>query len=116
VLIFDGYSNMFAQLKLPFPIPLWLLLFSLLMTMSGAIVTGILYAYLTTRVLSARLHFRRRHHRVPNCDHVVIVGAGSLGRRVATLLDELGQDVVLVSCDEPDADVLPNLPVITGDR
>ena len=37
VLIFDGYSNMFAQLKLPFPIPLWMLLFSLLMTMSGAI-------------------------------------------------------------------------------
>jgi Trk K+ transport system NAD-binding subunit len=115
VLIFDGYSNMFSQLKLPFPIPLWLLLFSLLMTMSGAIVTGILYAYLTTRVLSARLHFRRRHHRIPNLDHIVVVGAGSLARRVALLLGDLGQDVAFVTREEPDADVLPDLPIITGD-
>src|SRR5262249_53308731 len=50
VLIFDGYSNMFAQLKLPFPIPLWLLLFSLLLTIAGAIGTGILYAYITSRM------------------------------------------------------------------
>ncbi len=115
VLIFDGYSNMFAQLKLPFPIPLWLLLFSLLMTMAGAVVTGILYAYLTARVLSARLNFRRRHGHIPDADHIVIVGMGPLGRRVAELLSSLGRAVVGITENELDPGVLPNVPVLTGD-
>jgi Trk K+ transport system NAD-binding subunit len=115
VLIFDGYSNMFAQLKLPFPIPLWLLLFSLLMTMSGAVVMGILYAYLTARVLSARLNFRRRHGRIPDANHMVVIGMGLLGRRVAELLDSLGHSVVCIAEKELDAGVLPNVPVLTSD-
>lgn len=115
VLIFDGYSNMFAQLKLPFPIPLWLLLFSLLMTMAGAVVMGILYAYLTARVLSARLNFRRRHGRIPDAHHMVVIGMGVLGRRVAELLDNLGHPVVCITEKEIDAGVLPNVPVLTSD-
>src|SRR5262249_4482507 len=93
VLIFDGYSNMFAQLKLPFHISLWMLLFSLLMTMSGAVVMGMLYAFLTARVLSARLDLRRRPARIPRSRHVVVIGMGRLGRRVAELLMELDQPV-----------------------
>jgi Trk K+ transport system NAD-binding subunit len=115
VLIFDGYSNMFAQLKLPFPIPLWLLLFSLLMTMAGAVVMGILYAYLTARVLSARLNFRRRHGHIPDANHMVVIGMGVLGRRVAELLDNLGHPVVCIAEKEIDAGVLPNVPVLTSD-
>jgi Trk K+ transport system NAD-binding subunit len=115
VLIFDGYSNMFAQLKLPFPIPLWLLLFSLAMTMAGAVVMGILYAFLTARVLSARLNFRRRHGRIPDADHIVIVGMGPLGRRVAELLSSLGHAVVGITEKELDPGVLPNVPVLTTD-
>jgi len=83
VLIFDGYSNMFAQLKLPFRISLWMLLFSLMMTMAGAVVMGMLYAFLTARVLSARLQFRHRPARIPRSRHVVVIGMGPLGRRVA---------------------------------
>lgn len=115
VLVFDGYSNMFAQLKLPFPIPLWLLLFSLGMTMSGAIVTGILYAYLTARVLSARFSFRRRHGRIPDADHTVVIGMGPLGRRVAELLRSLDHPVVCIAEEEIDPGILPDVPVLTRD-
>jgi Trk K+ transport system NAD-binding subunit len=115
VLIFDGYSNMFAQLKLPFPISLWLLLFSLLLTMSGAVATGIVYAFLTARVLSARLQFRRHHGRIPEEEHVVVVGMGPLGRRVTQLLHELKRPVVGVSAEELDPGLLPDIPVITGE-
>jgi Trk K+ transport system NAD-binding subunit len=113
--LFDGYSNMFAQLKLPFPIPLWLLLFSLRMTMAGAVVMGILYAYLTARVLSARLNFRRRHGRIPDAHHMVVIGMGVLGSRVAELLDNLGHPVVCITEKEIDAGVLANVPVLTSD-
>jgi Trk K+ transport system NAD-binding subunit len=115
VLIFDGYSNMFAQLKLPFRISLWMLLFSLMMTMAGAVVTGMLYAFLTARVLSARLDFRRRPARIPRAGHVVVIGMGPLGRRVAGLLVDLDQPVVAVSNIELDHSVLPKVPVIQGD-
>jgi Trk K+ transport system NAD-binding subunit len=115
VLIFDGYSNMFAQLKLPFPIPLWLLLFSLGMTMSGAVVTGILYAYITARVLSARLQFRRRPGRVPRANHTVVIGLGPLGLRVAEMLKSLNRTVVGVGEGEIDSGLLPGIPVIMGD-
>jgi len=115
VLIFDGYSNMFAQLKLPFHISLWMLLFSLMMTMSGAVVMGMLYAFLTARVLSARLEFRRRPARIPRSRHVVVIGMGPLGRRVAGLLADLDQPVVAVSDVGLDHSVLPRIPVITGE-
>ena len=115
VLIFDGYSNLFAQLKLPFPIPLWLLLFSLAMTMSGSIVMGILYAYITAKVLSARLHFRRRPGRIPREGHTVVIGLGSLGLRVAAFLQSLNRSVVGISETELDPGVLPGIPVVTGD-
>jgi Trk K+ transport system NAD-binding subunit len=114
VLIFDGYSNMFAQLKLPFPIPAWLLLYSLLMTISGAVVTGMVYAFLTARVLSARLQFRRRTGRIPSRNHVVVLGLGRLGHRVASLLHELRQPVAGADEDEPDSDALPDVAVVTG--
>ena len=115
VLIFDGYSNMFAQLKLPFPISLWMLLFSLAMTMSGAVVTGMVYAFITARVLSARLEFRWRPGRIPRGKHVVVVGLGPLGRRVAELLTSLRQTVVGLNSEAIDLAQLPMVPVITGD-
>jgi Trk K+ transport system NAD-binding subunit len=114
VLIFDGYSNMFAQLKLPFRISLWMLLFSLTMTMAGAVVMGMLYAFLTAKVLSARLDFRHRSARIPRSRHVVVIGMGPLGRRVAGLLMDLDQPVVAVSDADVDYSVLPKIPVIKG--
>src|SRR5215470_2623267 len=106
---------MFAQLKLPFRISLWMLLFSLMMTMAGAVVTGMLYAFLTARVLSARLDFHRRPARIPRSRHVVVIGMGPLGRRVAGLLADLEQPVVAVTDSEVDHGVLPKIPVITGE-
>jgi Trk K+ transport system NAD-binding subunit len=115
VLIFDGYSNMFAQLKLPFPISLGMLLFSLIMTMAGAVVMGMVYAFITARVLSARLQLRRRPGRIPRAKHVVVIGMGPLGRRIAELLTDLRHPVVGVSIKELDAELLPGIPVIRGD-
>jgi Trk K+ transport system NAD-binding subunit len=115
VLIFDGYSNMFAQLKLPFPISLWLLLFSLLLTMSGAVVMGMVYAYITARVLSARIQFRGRPGRIPRAGHAVVIGMGPLGRRVAQMLRNLNRPVVGISTEELDPALLPAVPVINGD-
>lgn len=113
VLIFDGYSNMFAQLKLPFPIRPWLLAYSLLLTMSGTLATGMLYAFLTGKVLSAKFRLRR-HARVPAGNHTVVLGLDRLGKRVAGLLKDLQRPVVGVSEHEVDPDALSGIPIVFG--
>src|SRR5262249_10293363 len=72
-------------------------------------------AFITARVLSARLAFRRRPGRIPSGKHVVVMGMGPLGRRVAELLTDLKQPVVCVSDQDLDASVLPSIPLIAGD-
>jgi Trk K+ transport system NAD-binding subunit len=73
------------------------------------------YAFITARVLSARVEFRRRPGRIPRGKHVVVIGMGPLGRRVTDLLANLNQPVVGVATSglEPDAGL--RIPVLTGD-
>ncbi len=51
VLLLGGFDNLFGSLKLPFPIPWWLYLFSLGLIVAGTVFVGILYALLTEAIL-----------------------------------------------------------------
>jgi Trk K+ transport system NAD-binding subunit len=112
VLILGGYDNLFGSLQLPFPIPPYLHIFSILETIAGTVFIGIVYAFLTERVLSARFQFRQKRPGVPRSDHVIIVGLGKVGTAVATLLREL--KIPVVACDRNDttAAALPDLPFV----
>ena len=114
VLVIGGFDNLFGQLKVPFPIPWWLHLFSVGMTIAGTLFIGILYATLTERVLAARFQFLKRRPPVPKADHIVLVGMGRVGQRVATLLQELQQPLVGVHAIGLDSGVLPQIPLVTG--
>ena len=54
VLLMGGFDNVFGQLVMPFPIPCWLYLFSIILTAAGTIFVGFFYALLTEKVLAAR--------------------------------------------------------------
>lgn len=114
VLILGGFDNLFGQLKLPFPVPGWLHLFSAGLTIVGTIFVGILYALLTERVLSARFQFLQRRPPLPKANHVVLIGLGQLGRQVATLLNELKQPVVGISETDLEPGTLPQVPLVVG--
>ncbi|MGA7936043.1 MAG: NAD-binding protein [Kovacikia sp.] len=115
VLILGGFDNLFGGgLTLSFPIPWWLYLFSLTMTVAGTIFIGILYAMLTERVLAARFQFMRRRPSVPKGAHVVLVGLGRVGQEVAKLMQELRHPLVGVHSTSLDADILPQVPLISG--
>ncbi len=113
VLSIGGYDNMFGQLKLPFPIPWWLHLFSISLTVAGTVFIGILYALLTERVLAARFQFVRRPP-VPKSGHVVLIGLGRLGQRVANLLQDMQQPLVGINATEAEPGILPHMPLIIG--
>jgi Trk K+ transport system NAD-binding subunit len=114
VLILGGYDNLFGQLKLPFPIPVWLHLFSLGLTVAGTLFIGIIYAFLTERVFSARINFLKPRPPIPTDNHVVVIGLERVGQQAIGLLQELKQPCVGISAKNLDANTLPLLPLAVG--
>ncbi|MGV0023922.1 NAD-binding protein [Phormidesmis priestleyi] len=114
VLILGGYDNLFGQLRLSFPVPVWLHLFSVGLTVIGTVFVGILYALLTERVLVSRFQFLKRRPPVPKADHVVLVGFGRVGQRVAKLLQDLKQPLLGIHSAALETSVLPQMPLIVG--
>jgi Trk K+ transport system NAD-binding subunit len=115
VLILGGFDNLFGGgLKLSFPIPWWLYLFSITMSVAGAIFVGILYAILTERVLAARFQFIKRRPPIPKAAHVVLIGLGRVGQEVAKLMQELKHPLVGIHPTALDPDILPDISIVTG--
>jgi Trk K+ transport system NAD-binding subunit len=100
VLLMGGFDNVFGQIEMPFPIPWWLYLFSIILTAAGTIFVGFFYALLTP---------------IPQQNHVVIIGLDGLGQRVATLLQEFKQPLVGIFLNSDfDQKILPQMPLIVG--
>ncbi|MEL6399625.1 MAG: NAD-binding protein [Cyanobacteria bacterium J06626_4] len=114
VLLLGGYGDVFGGVALPNPIPWWLRLFSLGLTLAGTAFIGVLYALLTEKLLTLRFEFLAKRPPVPESDHVVIIWLGRVGRQVVTLLQDLKQPVVGITSQTIEPDVLPQMPLITG--
>jgi Trk K+ transport system NAD-binding subunit len=110
VLILGGFDNLFGQLHLPFAIPLWLHAFSVLLSVSGTVGIGILYAFLTERILSARFQLLLRRPRVPKDDHVILAGTGALADEIARLLESWKRRAAIVTEQPLDADASARAP------
>jgi TrkA family protein len=86
----------------------------LLTLLSAACFTGGLIDRLTSRRLTGLVGLNA----VPRRDHVVVVGLGQIGLRLATLLRECGIPVVVVEADADDESVgharADKLPVVIG--
>lgn len=115
VLLLGGYDNLFGQLPLQLNLPWWLHLFSFNLTVAGTIFVGILYALITEKIISSKFKFSHQRPPAPKQDHVVLIGLGRVGQRVAALLQEFKQPVVGLTNTELDPNILPQLPVIVGD-
>lgn len=100
--------------------PTWLRLFSIMLMLAGVTTTALLVAFMADLLLSRRFAHsagrrRARHLR----DHVIVVGLGSFGSRVAADLTGAGYEVAVIERDENNrflsaADDL-DVPVIFGD-
>ncbi|AFY34390.1 TrkA family potassium uptake protein [Calothrix sp. PCC 7507] len=114
VLSIGGYDNLFGQLQMPFEIPWLLHVFSISLTVAGTVFVGILYAVMTERILAARFQFSRRRLPVPKADHVVVIGLGRVGQRIAQLLQEFKQPLIGVHATDLELGILSRIPLITG--
>lgn len=100
--------------------PTWLRLFSIMLMFGGLITTAVLVAFIADLLLSRRFAHtagRRRARHLRN--HVVVVGLGSFGSRVAADLTAAGYAVVVIEFDENnrylEAAAELGVPVIFGD-
>ncbi|MBE9138765.1 NAD-binding protein [Nodosilinea sp. LEGE 07088] len=114
ITLFGGYGDVYNALE-NFSNPRLLQLFGMVLTVAGAAFVGVLYALLTEKLLTLRFEFMERRPPVPEKDHVVVIWLGRVGRQVLTLLHDLNQPVVGISPHALDADVLPKIPLLTGD-
>jgi voltage-gated potassium channel Kch len=115
MLLLGGFGDLFGGFNFTIPVPFWLRLISLGMTITGTILVGIFYSFLTERLLAARFQLNKRRPPVPQKDHVVVVGLGRMGQGIAEILQEFNQPLVGITLNTDfDMTILPEMPLITG--
>ncbi|AFM18530.1 K+ transport system, NAD-binding component [Mycolicibacterium chubuense NBB4] len=100
--------------------PTWLRLFSIVLMFAGITTTAVLMAFIADLLLSRRLAYSAGRRKVRELrDHMIVVGLGSFGIRVAADLKAAGHDVAVVELNIDNrylsaaADL--DIPVIFGD-
>lgn len=113
VLLFGGYGDIFGGLDND-PVPGWVYLFSFLITLvSFLFVLGAL-GLIAEHLLSSRFDFLQKRPPIPQRNHVVLVGLGRLGQRIATLLTSFKQPLVAITEQLENAALVTEIPVIVG--
>ena len=115
ILLLGGYADLFGDFQATAPIPSWLQIFALSLTVIGTAFVGVLYALLTEKLLSAKFEFTKSRPPIPLKDHMIIVGLGRVGQRVAALLEDFEQSILGISFNADfDRNILPHIPLIIG--
>ncbi|PZO38191.1 MAG: potassium transporter TrkA [Pseudanabaena frigida] len=114
ILLLGGYGDVFGGLGGEDQVPLWLMLFCILITLISLLFVLGVIGLLADRILSSKFEFFKRSLPLPARDHIVIIGFGRLGQRVADLLFKLQIPIVIVSENPHDCDLATKVPWFTG--
>jgi Trk K+ transport system NAD-binding subunit len=115
VMLLGSYDTVFGALSATDSTPLWMRFMNLTYMLAGTAAIAVLYALLTEALLAAKFQLQNRRPPVPLQDHIVLVGLDTVGRHVATQLQNLKQPIVGVSPTDLDPSVLPQMPLVVGD-
>ncbi len=119
ILLLGGYGDLFGGVKFAAQstsaeeMSWWLRLFSLGLTLAGTAFVGVLYALLTEALLTAKFQFKNRPP-IPKQNHVVIIGLGRVGQRIAAILQDLKQPLVGIDSTALESSILPQMPMVVG--
>jgi Trk K+ transport system NAD-binding subunit len=89
-------------------------LLTVVLSMIGTLTVGLVYAWLTDRLMTWRLRLVTRRPSAPREGHVLVVGMGRVGQHVAAMLDELGKPVAAVALEALHEHAVPQVAVLTG--
>lgn len=115
ILLLGGYGDLFGDFQEITIIPWWLQLFALGLTLVGTALVGVLYALLTQAILSTQFKFVKKRPPIPRQNHIIIVGLGKMGQKIAQQLQQWQQALVGITIQtDSENQILPNLPILSG--
>ncbi len=116
VLLLGGYGDVFGDPSRNSEIPWLLQFFSLFLTLAGTLFVAIPYALLTETLLASKFQLTKKRPPVPEENHIVVIGLGRIGQKVADLLQKkYKQTLVGVSfSSDLDRTMLPTMPLVVG--
>ncbi|MEB3310657.1 MAG: NAD-binding protein [Snowella sp.] len=114
VLLLGGYGDLFAEIQ-EAQDSRWILEpLALLLTLAGIAFVGMLYALLTENLLATKFIFTRKRLPIPRQNHIVILGLGRVGQRIAQLLKRWKQKTVGITLKSDfDPRILSDIPIVT---
>jgi Trk K+ transport system NAD-binding subunit len=81
--------------------PAWLVVFAICLMMAGALFVAVFFALVTNMLVSRRIEESLGRQKITALrGHVLVIGLGTVGLRVARQLHEAGRDVVVVEKNE----------------
>jgi Trk K+ transport system NAD-binding subunit len=80
--------------------PDWLVVFAIVLMMAGALFVAVFFALVTNMLVSRRIEESLGQQKITALrDHVLVIGLGTVGLRVARQLHDAGRDVVVIEKD-----------------
>ncbi|MFK8182087.1 MAG: NAD-binding protein [Phormidesmis sp.] len=113
ILLLGGYGDVFGGFTRP-STPAWVQMACLTITLISILVVLGVLGLVAERLLNSRFDFLQKRPRIPRKDHVVVVGLGRVGRKVATLLADLNQPLVALDTQPNTTEIPLQIPLLTG--
>ena len=115
ILLLGGYGDVFGGLTEEVAIPGWVLLACLLITAISLLFILGVFGLITDILISSRFSFLRRRPPIPKRNHIVLVGFGRVGQRIAAVLKEFKQPFVAIAEQLDDPNLQTQMPLLVGD-
>jgi Trk K+ transport system NAD-binding subunit len=81
--------------------PAWLVVFAVLLMLSGALFVAVFFALVTNMLVSRRIEESLGRQKITALrGHVLVIGLGTVGLRVARQVHDAGRDVVVIEMNE----------------
>ncbi|MBD2175518.1 NAD-binding protein [Pseudanabaena sp. FACHB-1998] len=114
ILLLGGYGDVFGGLGGEDRVPFWLMIFCIAITLISLLFVLGVVGLIADKILSAKFEFFKRSLPLPERDHIILIGFGRLGQRIADLLFKLQIPFIIVSENPHDCDLAAKVPWLTG--
>ncbi len=113
ILLLGGFGDVFGGLGED-QVPLWVVIFCLSITLISLLFLLGVVGLIADSILSSKFEFFKKALPLPARDHIIIIGFGRLGQRIADLLFKLQHPIVIVSSHPHDCELASKVPWFTG--
>jgi voltage-gated potassium channel Kch len=114
ILLLGGYGDLFGGLAND-RVSGWVQLICLMITVISLLFILGVFGLITEILISSRFNFFRKRPPIPQQNHVVLVGFGRVGQRIAAMLKEFKQPFVAIAEQLDDPNLQIQMPLLVGD-